>query len=57
MIGGNVALELHQHVYCFVKLFLTDAEAEKFKGQLLLDVKCQLKVELGRLLVRQHVVD
>ena len=57
MIGGDVALELHQYVYCFVKLFLTDAEAEKFKRQLLLDVKCQLKVELGRLLVRQHVVD
>ena len=57
MIGGDVALELHQHVYCFVKLLLADAEAEKFKGQLLLDVKCQLKVELGRLLVRQHVVD
>ena len=57
MIGGDVALELHQNVDCFVKLLLADAEAEKFEGQLLLDVKCQLKVELGRLLVRQHVVD
>ena len=52
-----MALELHQHVDRFVKLLLTDAEAEKFKGQLLLDVKCQLKVELGRFFVRQHIVD
>ena len=57
MIRSDVALELHQHVDRFVKLLLTDAEAEKFKGQLLLDVKCQLKVELGRFFVRQHIVD
>ena len=57
MIGGDVALELHQYVDSFVKLLLTDAEAEEFERQLLLDFKSQLKVELGRLLVRQHVVD
>ena len=57
VVRGQMTMEAHQDIDGFIKLFLTDTEAEKLKSELLLDFKCQLEVKLRSFLVRQHVVD
>ena len=57
MCQCQMHLKLEQNIDSFIELLLTDAKAEEFKSELLLDVKAELKVKLGCLFVRQHVVD
>ena len=57
MVHSKVAMELHQHINGFIKLFLAQGEAEKLESQRLLYGKWQLKIELWSFLVSQHVID
>ena len=46
MIHSEVPTELHEHIYGFIELFLTQGKAEKLESQRLLNGERQLKVEL-----------
>ena len=57
MIHCEVPTELHEHIYGFIELFLTQGKAEKLESQRLLNGERQLKVELWSFLVSQHVIN
>ena len=57
MIHSDITMELHKHIDSFIKLFLTEAEAEKLQSQCLLNGEWKLEIELWSFLVSQHVID